>query len=148
MASSRRALKVAGWATCSAFCVEKSVPISIHVLPLSDLDSPIINADDRLQLGKLDAERLRAQRDGVFAFAMTAQVLELHLPAAMRHRNTFILVARTTRTLLVAERAGLIKAVGRTIRPPQLPTYHLAFALRRGTYGERLGLLGIHTGAV
>ena len=87
------------------------------------------------RLGELSVERVRALSDGIFAFAMTVLVLDLHLPDAIyrtnaeflsilaahwhhllsfllsfvvlamywiAHHNTFILVNRTTRILVVA----------------------------------------------
>lgn len=93
-------------------------------------------------LGERSIERVRALSDGVFAFAMTVLVLDLHLPEASSHRtsaeflavlaahkyhflsfvlsfvvlamywiahhNTFILIVRSSRTLIVANLAFLL----------------------------------------
>lgn len=101
-----------------------------------------MSRDAKAALGALSADRVRALSDGVFAFAMTVLVLDLHLPEAARlrtnaeflsvltlqwhhflsfvlsfavlamywiaHHNTFILIVRTTRTLVVANFAFLL----------------------------------------
>src|SRR4051794_35346374 len=87
------------------------------------------------QLGRLSLDRVRALSDGIFAFAMTVLVLDLHLPEFsgaitdsafldmliaqkerllgfllsfvvlamywIAHHNTFLIVTRSTRVLIV-----------------------------------------------
>jgi uncharacterized membrane protein len=95
----------------------------------------------KAELGAMSVDRLRALSDGIFGFAMTVLVLDLHLPEAtlqrsnaqfvaalaahwhhflsfalsfavlamywIAHHNTFILIVRTSRVLIVANFAFL-----------------------------------------